>query len=400
MKTFSHSLNQPVRSKERFLVFGAPAIEEAEIEEVISSMKTGWLGTGPKVAQFENDFKVYVGSKHAVAVNSCTAALHLSMLAAGLRPGDEVITTPLTFCATVNSIIHAGATPVLADIDPVTMNIDPEQVAAQITPRTRAIIPVHFAGRPCEMNIFCDLAKESNLTIIEDCAHAIETEYKGRKVGTFGDFGSFSFYVTKNIMTGEGGMILTNSEEYAARLKVFALHGMSKDAWKRFGDEGYKHYQVVECGFKYNMMDLQGAIGIHQLRRIEPYWLRRQAIWKRYNEAFAELPIDLPAPSEPDTRHAYHLYTILIDETRTGISRDSFLNAMTAENIGVGVHYLSIPEHPYYQKTFGWRAEDYPNAMRIGRQTVSLPISAKLTDIDIEDVILAVKKSIPKFSER
>jgi dTDP-4-amino-4,6-dideoxygalactose transaminase len=250
------------------------------------------------------------------------------------------------------------------------------------------------------MNIFCDLAKESNLTIIEDCAHAIETEYKGRKVGTFGDFGSFSFYVTKNIMTGEGGMILTNSEEYAARLKVFALHGMSKDAWKRFGDEGYKHYQVVECGFKYNMMDLQGAIGIHQLRRIEPYWLRRQAIWKRYNEAFAELPIDLPAPSEPDTRHAYHLYTILIDETRTGISRDSFLNAMTAENIGVGVHYLSIPEHPYYQKTFGWRAEDYPNAMRIGRQTVSLPISAKLTDIDIEDVILAVKKSILKFSER
>jgi dTDP-4-amino-4,6-dideoxygalactose transaminase len=400
MKTFSDSLNQPVRSKERFLVFGAPAIEEAEIEEVISSMKTGWLGTGPKVAQFENDFKVYVGSKHAVAVNSCTAALHLSMLAAGIRPGDEVITTPLTFCATVNSIIHAGATPVLADIDPVTMNIDPEQVAAQITPRTRAIIPVHFAGRPCEMNIFCDLAKESNLTIIEDCAHAIETEYKGRKVGTFGDFGSFSFYVTKNIMTGEGGMILTNSEEYAARLKVFALHGMSKDAWKRFGDEGYKHYQVVECGFKYNMMDLQGAIGIHQLRRIEPYWLRRQAIWKRYNEAFAELPIDLPAPSEPDTRHAYHLYTILIDETRTGISRDSFLNAMTAENIGVGVHYLSIPEHPYYQKTFGWRAEDYPNAMRIGRQTVSLPISAKLTDIDIEDVILAVKKSILKFSER
>ncbi len=398
MKTFSDSLNQPVRSKERFLVFGAPAIEEAEIEEVISSMKTGWLGTGPKVAQFENDFKVYVGSKHAVAVNSCTAALHLSMLAAGLGPGDEVITTPLTFCATVNSIIHTGATPVLADIDPVTMNIDPEQVAAQITPRTRALIPVHFAGRPCEMDIFCDLAKESNLTIIEDCAHAIETEYKGRKAGTFGSFGSFSFYVTKNIMTGEGGMILTNSEESAARLKVFALHGMSKDAWKRFSDEGYKHYQVVECGFKYNMMDLQGAIGVHQLRRIEPYWLRRQAIWKRYNEAFAELPIDLPAPSEPDTRHAYHLYTILIDETRTGISRDSFLNAMTAENIGVGVHYLSIPEHPYYQKTFGWRAEDYPNAKRIGRQTVSLPISAKLTDIDIEDVILAVKKSIPKFS--
>lgn len=384
----------PIRPKEKFLVFGSPAIEEAEIQEVVASMKTGWLGTGPKVAQFEKDFANYKNAQYAVAVNSCTAALHLSILAAGIKPGDEVITTPMTFCATVNAIIHAGATPVLADVNPATMNIDPEQVEAKITSKTRAILPVHFAGRPCDMNALCDIAQVHNLKLIEDCAHAIETEYKGRKAGTFGDFGCFSFYVTKNIVTGEGGMVLANREEDAARIKMLALHGMSKDAWKRFGDEGYKHYYVVECGFKYNMMDLQAAIGIHQLQRLEKYWLRRQEIWQRYNQAFAQLPISLPAYPEPETRHAYHLYTILIDEKKTGISRDAFLDAMTAENIGVGVHYQSIPEHPYYQQTFGWKPEDYPNAMKIGRQTVSLPISAKLTDEDVQDVIEAVKKSI------
>uniref|UniRef100_A0A7C3VHG8 DegT/DnrJ/EryC1/StrS family aminotransferase n=1 Tax=Planktothricoides sp. SpSt-374 TaxID=2282167 RepID=A0A7C3VHG8_9CYAN len=380
----------PIRSKENFLVFASPAIEEAEIQEVVASMKSGWLGTGPKVAQFEKDFAAYKNIKHSVAVNSCTAALHLSILAAGIKPGDEVITTPMTFCATVNAIIHAGATPVLADVNPATMNIDPDQVESKITSKTRAIVPVHFAGRPCDMDALCDIAQRHNLKLIEDCAHAIETEYKGRKAGTFGDFGCFSFYVTKNIITGEGGMVLTSLEEDAARLKMLALHGMSKDAWKRFGDEGYKHYYVVECGFKYNMMDLQGAIGIHQLQRVEKYWLRREEIWQRYNEAFASLPITLPASPEPETRHAYHLYTILIDEKKTGISRDAFLDAMTAENIGLGVHYLSIPEHPYYQQTFAWKPEDYPNAMQIGRQTVSLPISAKLKDEDIDDVVVAV----------
>ncbi|NEO68929.1 DegT/DnrJ/EryC1/StrS family aminotransferase [Moorena sp. SIO3H5] len=387
-------MTTPVRSKEKFLVFGSPAIENAEIQEVVASMKSGWLGTGPKVAQFENDFKTYKGAKYAVAVNSCTAALHLSILAAGLKPGDEVITTPLTFCATVNAIIHAGATPVVVDIDPLTMNIDPKQVEAKITSKTRAILPVHFAGRPCNMDALCEIVERYKLKLIEDCAHAIETEYKGRKAGTFGDFGCFSFYVTKNIVTGEGGLVLTNCEEDAARIKILGLHGMSKDAWKRFGDEGYKHYQVVECGFKYNMMDLQGAIGIHQLERVEPYWQRRQEIWQKYNQAFANLPIGLPAEPEPDTRHAYHLYTVMVDEAKTGISRDGFLNRMTAENIGVGVHYLSVAEHPYYQQTFGWKPEDYPNAMGIGRQTVSLPLSAKLTDEDVEDVIWAVKKVI------
>ena len=384
------------RTKEQFLVFGSPAIEEAEIREVVASMTSGWLGTGPKVAQFESDFAAYKGASHAVAVNSCTAALHLSILGARLQPGDEVITTPLTFCATVNAILHAGATPVLADIDPVSMNIDPQQIAARITPRTRAILPVHFAGRPCEMDDILPIAQAHSLTVIEDCAHAIETEYKGQKAGTFGDFGCFSFYVTKNIVTGEGGMILAQTEADAARLKTLALHGMSKDAWKRFGDQGFKHYQVVECGFKYNMMDLQAAIGIHQLKRIEAYWWKRQDIWQRYMEAFADLPIGLPAEPAFNTRHAYHLYTIQIAEAETGISRDAFLDAMTAQHIGVGVHYLSLPEHPYYQEALGWRPEDYPNAMQVGQQTVSLPISAKLTEQDVEDVIDAVRKALGK----
>ena len=384
--------SRAIRSKDNFLVFGSPLIEEQEIEEVVSCMKSSWLGTGPRVAKFEQDFSKYKGVSFTAAVNSCTAALHLSILAAGLRPGDEVITTPLTFCATVNAIIHAGATPVLADVDPKTMNINPEEIEKKITSKTRALLPVHFAGRPCDMDAIMNIADRRGLKVIEDCAHAIETEYKGRKMGTFGDFGCFSFYVTKNIVTGEGGMVLTKSEEDLARIKMLALHGMTKDAWKRFGDEGFKHYQVVECGFKYNMMDIQAAIGIHQLQRIEHYWAKRGLVWDRYNEELTGLPVKLPAAPEPSTRHAYHLYTLQIQEDKAGVSRDQFLDAMTGHHIGVGVHYLSIPEHPFYQKTFGWKPESYPNAMGIGRQTVSLPISAKLLPDDIEDVISAVKR--------
>lgn len=374
-----------------FLVFGQPRIEQGEIDEVLDSLQRAWLGTGPKVARFERDFALYKGVEHVAALNSCTAALHLSLLAAGVGQGDEVITTPLTFCATVNAIIHAGATPVLADIDPVTMNIDPNEIARSITSRTRAIVPVHFAGRPCDMDAIMNVAIQHNLKVIEDCAHAIETEYKGRQAGTFGDFGCFSFYATKNIVTGEGGMVIARHQEDIARIKVLGLHGMSQDAWKRFGDDGYKHYYVTECGFKYNMMDLQAAIGIHQLKRIESYWQYRESIWHQYMEAFAELPIELPASPEPDTRHAYHLYTILVDDGRAGVSRDRFLECMKAQSVGVGVHYLSLPEHPYYQQTFGWRAEDYPHAMRVGRQTVSLPLSAKLTPDDRTRIVRAVK---------
>lgn len=386
---------RPVRSKERFLVFGAPAIEDAEIEAVVSTMKSGWLGTGPQTARFEQAIAQYKGSPHAVALNSCTAALHLSLLASGVQPGDEVITTPMTFCATVNAIIHAGATPVLADIDPVTLNIDPVAVEAAITPRTKALLPVHFAGRPCRMDMLTAMAETHGLKLIEDCAHAIETTFRGKPAGSFGDFGCLSFYVTKNIVTGEGGMVLARSEADAARIKVLGLHGMSKDAWKRFGDEGYKHYQVVEAGFKYNMTDMQAAIGLHQLERIERYLARRAEIWAQYDEAFADLPLGLPAAPEPDTRHAMHLYTVLVDGERTGgLTRDAFLDAMTRHNIGVGVHYLSIPEHPYYRERFGWTPDAFPHAARVGRQIVSLPISAKLSDADVADVIRAVRQTL------
>ena len=306
-------------------------------------MQSGWLGTGPKVAQFEEDFKRYVNAPYAVAVNSCTAALHLAILAAGIKPGDEVITTPLTFCATVNAIIHAGATPVLVDVDPHTMNIDPARIEEKITPRTRAILPVHFAGRPCDMQAICAIVEKHDLKLIEDCAHAIETEYHGRKAGTFGDFGCFSFYVTKNVVTGEGGMVLARNEEDAARIKMLALHGMSKDAWKRFGDEGYKHYFVVECGYKYNMMDIQAAIGLHQLKRVEANWLRREQIWQQYQAAFADLPLVLPAPPEEDTRHAYHLYTVLVDEARR---RDQPRRVPRCHDGGKHRRRRTLPEHP------------------------------------------------------
>lgn len=381
---------------EGFLIFGAPDIQDAEIAEVIDCLESGWLGTGPKVARFERDFAAYksLSANHVAAVNSCTAALHVSMIAAGIGPGDEVITTPMTFCATVNAIIHAGATPVLADVDPRTMNIDPEAVEARITSRTRAILPVHFAGRPCEMNELLEIAEKYGVKVIEDAAHAIESEYHGRKTGSFGDFGCFSFYVTKNVATGEGGMVTARNEQDIHRIKTLALHGMTKDAWHRFSDEGFRHYQVVEAGFKYNMMDLQAAIGIHQLARIEANWQRRRAIWDRYQEAFAGLPVGCPADPALDTRHAHHLYTLMIDKDTAGLTRDDFLQAMQERRIGAGVHYLSIPEHPYYRERFGWQAEHYPHAMRIGRQTISLPLSARLTEADVNRIMADVRSII------
>lgn len=376
-----------------FIVFGSPLIEQEEIDEVVACMHSGWLGTGPRVAQFERDFANYqsLGENRVAAVNSCTAALHTSMIAADLEPGSEVITTPMTFCASVNAIIHAGLTPVLADVDPVTHNIDPVAIEAAITPRTRAIMPVHFAGRPCAMGAIMAIAEKHDLVVIEDCAHAIETTFHGRKAGTFGDFGCFSFYATKNVVTGEGGMIVGRDDARIARARILALHGMSKDAWHRFGDAGYKHYQVVEVGFKYNMMDLQAAIGIHQLARVERNWQRRRAVWERYMQAFADLPISLPAAVEPDTRHAFHLFTIMLDETRCGITRDAFLAAMNARRIGTGVHYLALPEHPCYQQRFGWKPAQYPHATAIGRQTISLPLSPKLSQADVERIIASVR---------
>lgn len=384
-----------------FLVFAAPLIEEDEINEVVDCLRSGWIGTGPRVARFEHDFRVYKGNwGYPVAMNSCTAALHISLLAAGLQPGDEVITTPLTFCATVNAIIHAGLVPRLADVDPVTMNIDPLAIERAITPKTRAVVIVHFAGRPCEMSAIIDITKSHGLKLIEDCAHAIETEYHGQRAGTMGDFGCFSFYVTKNVITGEGGMVLARTEAEAKTCKRLALHGMSQDAWKRFGDDGYKHYHVVDCGFKYNMMDLQAALGLKQLEKVERHWHRRATLWQMYEEGLRDLPLVLPPAPAAGTRHAYHLFTILIDTDRCGISRDDFLNEITKLKIGVGVHYLSIPEHPVYQRKYGWHPADVPNASRIGQQTVSLPLSPKLSDSDVRDVIEAVREVLTQAARR
>lgn len=391
-KTLRKTFN-PVRKKDNFLVFGSPKIENNEIQEVVDTLKSTWLGTGPKVNLFEKEFNQYKGGEYyPVAVSSCTAALHLSLVASGVTKGDEFITTPLTFCATLNAIIHAGGVPVLADIDPVTYNIDPAEIEKKVTEKTKAIVLVHLNGRCCEMEKIKMIAENHNLKIIEDCAHAIESEHKGKKAGTFGDFSCFSFYATKNLTTAEGGMILAKSEEDANRLKTLALHGMSNDAWKRYSDEGYKHYLVTECGFKYNMTDLQAAIGIHQLRRIEENWERRKKIWDFYQNSFSSFAVRTPAEVPNGDKHGYHIFNILVDDKVCGINRDQFLNEMTRHNIGVGVHYLSIPEHPFYQNHLDWNADDYPLAKAVGRQTVSLPLSAKLSDKDIEDVIKAVSQ--------
>ena len=379
-----------------YLVFGQPRIEAPEIDEVLACLKSAWLGTGPRAAEFERRVAAYKGVPHAVALNSCTAGLHLACVVLGLQPGDEVITTPMTFCATINAIVHAGATPVLADVDPVTMNLDPAQVRSKITARTKALLPVHFAGRACAMDALMAIAREHGLKVIEDCAHAIETEYRGQKAGTIGDLGVLSFYSTKNVVTGEGGMVLTRDADLAARTKRMGLHGMSADAWRRFTDDGYRHYDVEEIGFKYNMMDLQAAIGLHQITRVEAYWQRRLQIWQRYMHAFADLPIGLPAPLAPreQERHALHLFTLQVDRARCGVSRDELLMRLHRQNIGTGVHYRAIPTLSVYRQRFGWRPEDHPHAQAIGDRTLSLPLSAKLTDQDVEDVVAAVRQAL------
>ena len=380
--------------RKEFLVFGSPALEEAEIQEVVATLRSGWIGTGPRVARFEQDFKAYIGSRHALALNSCTAALHLSLIAAGVGPGDEVITTPHTFAATANSIVHTGATPVFVDVDRHTQNIDVALIERAITPKTRALLPVHFAGRPCDMDPIMEIARRHGLSVIEDAAHAIESIYRGRHIGTIGDAACFSFYVTKNLVTAEGGMVTTNNEAWAEKIQMYGLHGLSKGAWKRYSDEGFVHYQVLYPGFKYNMTDMQAALGIHQLARVEKYAQRRREIWDQYNAAFADLPAATPIPEAADTYHARHLYTLLVDIDRLRAGRDQIVEDLKAEGIGTGIHFISLHLHPYYRERFGFAPDDFPQSRHISERTLSLPLSARLTAQDVEDVIAAVRKTL------
>jgi dTDP-4-amino-4,6-dideoxygalactose transaminase len=377
-----------------FLVFGAPLIEEAEIAEVVDSLRSGWLGTGPKVARFEDLFRRYTGAEHAIAISSCTAALHLCLIAAGIGPGSEVITTAMTFVATANAIVHAGAVPILTDCDRRTGLMDPERVEAAVTPRTRAIIPVHLYGRPCAADGLMDIARRHDLVVIEDAAHAIEASYRGRKIGTIGHMTAFSFYVTKNMTTGEGGMVTTASPSLAESIRRHALHGLSHDAWARFSDAGYRHYTATVAGFKYNMTDLQAALGIHQLAKIERGLKRRHEIWQRYDEAFGGLPVELPPPPEPETVHARHLYTLGIDAARANLDRDTFMDRLHRHDIGTGVHFIGVHLQPYYAQRFGYRPEDFPNATWISERTISLPLSARLSDDDVEAVVRGVSHTL------
>ena len=291
-------------SQPRYIVFGSPTIDREAIAAVARTMETRWIGTGPRVHEFEAEFACYVEAKHALATSSCTAALHLAMVASGVGAGDEVITTPMTFCATANAILHTGATPVFADCQRDSMNIDPAAIEAAITSRTRAIVPVHFAGRPADMDAITAIARRHNLLVIEDAAHAIESRYRGRKIGSIGHLTCFSFYVTKNMTTGEGGMVTTNDAALAEKIRILGLHGLSADAWNRFSDAGYKHYDVVWPGFKYNLTDIAASLGLSQLPKLGGWLKRREELWRRYDQAFADLPLTTPAPPASDILHA------------------------------------------------------------------------------------------------
>lgn len=379
-----------------FIVFGSPLLEVDEIEAVTDTLRTAWIGTGPRVHEFEQAMRDYTGAPYCGAVASCTAALHLSMVVGGVGPGDEVITTALTFAATANSIIHAGALPVLVDVERETMNIDPAAIESAITPRTKAIIVVHFAGRPCNMDAVTAIAAKHDLLVIEDAAHAIEARYKGRNIGTISPLTCYSFYVTKNITTGEGGMIAATQPELMEKVKQYALHGLSADAWSRFSDQGYKHYEVTFPGFKYNMTDMQASLGLVQLSKIETWLERRNEIWRRYDEAFASLPCVLPAPEEENTRHARHLYTIMVDTANPAIDRDTLITRLRERGVGTGVHYRGVHLHEYYRERFGLAPEDFPHASWISDRTLSLPLSAKLSDEEVARIIKAVRSELGK----
>ena len=376
--------------------FARPAIGAAEIREVLATLESGWLTTGPRVKLFEQHFAEFTGAPHAVALNSCTAALHLALLAAGIGPGDEVITTPLTFCATANTIVQVGATPVFADIDPITWNLSPAATAAAITPRTRAILPVHYAGRPVDVRAFRALADAHGLAVIEDAAHCAEGIAQGARIGTTADFTCFSFYATKNLTTGEGGMLTTNAAaDVVERIRIMALHGMSRDAWARYEGRGVADYDVIAPGFKYNMMDLQAALGLHQLARLEHSLVRREAIWSAYDRGLESLPLVRPAPVESGSRHARHLYTVLVDPMWSGTDRGTLARRLSELGIATSVHFKALHLHSYYAGQFGLRRGQFPNAEYVSDTTLSLPLSVAMTDDEVNRVVSAMHEVMP-----
>jgi dTDP-4-amino-4,6-dideoxygalactose transaminase len=376
-----------------FLVFGSPVIGEAEIAEVVDSLRSGWIGTGPKVQRFERLLEEYVGVEHVRCLSSCTAALMLGLLALEVGEGDEVIVPTMTFAASANAILHAGATPVFVDSEPLTGLLDLDAVEAAITERTKAIMPVHMAGRPVDLDRLNDLRDRHGIAIIEDAAHAIGTEWRGRRIGSFGNLAAYSFYATKNITTGEGGALATEDADIAERIERLSLHGLSAGAWRRYSDAGFKHYEVVDPGYKFNMTDLQGALGIHQVPQLDDWIDTRAELWERYDALLAGFPVETPAPAEPGTRHARHLYQILL-EPDCGRTRDEVLDAMAQQWIGVGVHYRAVHEHQYYRERFGFRPDDFPVAADISARTLSLPLSPKLTHEDQDDVVAALEVAL------
>ena len=384
------------RKRDGIIPLCRPWIGEAEIEAVAEVLTSGWLSTGPKTAEFERRFAEYIGVKHALAVSSCTAGLHLALVAAGIGSSDEVITTPYTFTATSEAIAYTGARPVFADIDARTLNILPEDIEKRVTKATKAIIPVDIAGLPCEQESIIQIANRHNLCIIDDAAHAVSAEYKGVKIGAIADMSSFSFYATKNLTTAEGGMVTTDNDDFADKIRLIRSHARDKDAWARQQSQNRWYYDVIAQGYKYNMSDIQSALGLCQLAKIEKQYERRRKVVDKYNEAFKEMPeIVIPKDIE-DGKHAWHLYIIQLNAERLNITRDEFINAMLEENVECGVHYIPLHFHTFYQQKYGYKRGDFPNAEKAYERVVTLPLHPNLTEDDADDVIEAVKKVISR----
>ncbi|HEY9461805.1 MAG TPA: DegT/DnrJ/EryC1/StrS aminotransferase family protein [Vicinamibacterales bacterium] len=380
-----------------FLPFHQPLIDESDERAVLDVLRSGWITTGPRTKQFEKTLAAYVGSTHAVGVNSCTAALSLALEAAGVGPGDEVITSPITFASTANVIVHRGAKPVFVDVEPSTLNLDASRLEAAITPRTRAIVPVDFAGHPADLDDIMAIARRHSLVVIEDAAHAIGAEYRGRRVGSVADMTAFSFYATKNITCGEGGALTTDNAAWADRIGIMALHGISRDAWKRYSAEGYQHWDIIYPGHKFNMFDLQGALIESQLAKIDAFYARRVALKARLDAGLRDIP-ELGFPIEkPGIKHAYHLYPIIVRTETLTADRDQVMNAIQGENVGVGVHFRAVHLQPYYVQTFGFRRGDFPHAEYYSDRTISLPLYPRMTDRDADDVVEAVRSVIARF---